>query len=108
LAIELHDHNIPFERQYVISVFYKGQSVGEGRIDLWIDKRLVVEVKAVEAVLPKHKAQGKAYLSAAGNQLALVMNFNEAVLRDGIHRVVLTQGYNSDFPGVLASPRLGV
>ncbi len=90
LAIELAEREIPFERQAAVGVSYKGQPVGEGRIDLWIDHQLVVELKAVETLLPKHKAQGKAYLLATGNQLALVINFHEAVLRDGIHRVVLT------------------
>ena len=90
LAMELDERSIPFVRQPVIMVHYKGRRVGEGRLDLWVDHRLIVELKSVETLLPKHKAQGKAYLQATGNQLALVINFNEAVLRDGIHRVVLT------------------
>ncbi len=91
LCLEMQERGIPFVRQPVIEVAYKGRFVGQGRIDLWIDKQLIVELKAVEHVLPKHKAQGKAYLCATGNELALVINFNEAVLKDGIHRVVLTR-----------------
>jgi GxxExxY protein len=90
MCIELTARSIPFERQASVQVAYKGQQVGEGRIDLWIDRQLVVELKAVDTLLPKPKAQGKAYLCATGNHLALVINFNEAVLRDGIHRVVLS------------------
>jgi len=71
-------------------VRYKRWTVGEGRIDLWVARSVVVELKAVETLLPKHKAQGKAYLCATGNALALVINFNEATLKEGIHRVVLT------------------
>ncbi|MEX1016690.1 MAG: GxxExxY protein [Phycisphaeraceae bacterium] len=90
LCIELAERDVPFLRQSAVEVHYKGRRVGEGRLDLWVDQKLVVELKAVEEVLPKHRAQGKAYLCATGNQLALVINFHEAVLKDGIHRVVLT------------------
>ncbi len=91
LCFELEQRQIPFARQPIIEVAYKGRKVGEGKLDLWIDQRLVVELKAVEQLLPKHKAQGKAYLQATKNELALVISFNEAMLKDGIHRVVLTQ-----------------
>ncbi|MFA9478443.1 GxxExxY protein [Phycisphaerales bacterium AB-hyl4] len=90
LCVELAERDIPFVRQPIIEVHYKGRRVGEGRLDLWIDKKLIVELKAVEQVLPKHRAQGKANLCATGNELALVINFNEAILKDGIHRVILT------------------
>ena len=91
LCVELSQRGIPFVRQPLIDVEYKGMPVGQGRLDIWVDRQLVVELKAVECILPKHKAQGKAYLCATGNELALVINFNEAVLKDGVHRVVLTR-----------------
>ena len=59
-------------------------------MDIFVAEQLVVELKSVEHVLPKHKAQGKAYLMATNCRLALVINFNEAVLKDGIHRIVYT------------------
>lgn len=59
-------------------------------MDIFVAKQLVIELKAVEMVLPKHKAQGKAYLMATGCMLALVINFNEAILKDGIHRIIYT------------------
>lgn len=59
-------------------------------MDIFVAKQLVVELKAVEQILPKHKAQGKAYLMATNCKLALVINFNEAILKDGIHRIVYT------------------
>ena len=90
LCREFDLRQIPYLRQPPIPVRYKSWHVGEGRMDLWIDRQLVVELKAVENVLPKHRAQAKAYLAATGNQLALVINFNEATLKDGIHRVVMT------------------
>lgn len=59
-------------------------------MDIFVEQQLVIELKAVEQVLAKHKAQGKAYLMATRCRLALVINFNEAVLKDGIHRIVYT------------------
>lgn len=88
LCIEFDLLSIPFERQASIPVNYKSRHVGEGRMDLWIDRQLVVELKTVETILPKHKAQCKAYLAATGNCLALLVNFNEATLKDGINRII--------------------
>ena len=59
-------------------------------MDLLVDQKLVVELKAVETVLPIHKAQVINYLKATGHSLALLVNFNVNVLRNGIHRIVLT------------------
>ena len=91
LCFELNLHGLVFERQCVIPVSYKGHLCGEGRLDIWVDRQLVVELKAVEQIHPKHKAHCKAYLQATKCQLALLINFNEAVLKDGVQRIVLTQ-----------------
>ena len=91
LCFELNAQGIAFERQCAIPVTYRGHHCGEGRLDFWVDRRLVIELKAVEQLHPKHKAQCKAYLQATKCQLALLINFNEAVLKDGIQRIVLTQ-----------------
>ncbi len=90
LAVELEIRSINFERQKPVSVSYKGQSVGEGRVDLLVGGVLIVELKAVEKLLPIHKAQVISYLKARGDALALLINFNERLLKDGIQRVVLT------------------
>ncbi len=90
LAVELGLRGVAFERQCVVSVSYKGQSVGEGRIDLMVGGALIVELKAVEKLLPVHKAQVISYLKARNSTLALLINFNERLLRDGIQRVVLS------------------
>ena len=90
LCHELKEQGISFERQCSIPVSYKGHLCGEGRLDIWVENQLVVELKAVEQIHPKHKAQCKAYLQATKCQLALLINFNEAVLKDGIFRIVLT------------------
>ena len=88
MEVELRLRGIAFERQLSFGVQYKGTRVGEGRIDLVVEHRLVVELKTVDALLPIHKAQALSYLRAVDLSLALLINFKVAVLRDGIKRVV--------------------
>lgn len=90
LCLELARRNIPFERQAVIGITYKGIAVGEGRIDLLIANLLIVELKAVDALLPIHIAQLLSYLSAAQLHLGLLINFKVPKLGQGIKRVVRT------------------
>ena len=90
LVVELALRNIPFERQKPVPVYYKGQVVGEGRIDLLVAAELLVELKAVEAFAPIHKAQVISYLKAMGLHLGVLINFNVPVLRAGIQRVILS------------------
>jgi GxxExxY protein len=88
LGVELVERHIPYRRQHPISVNYKGKSVGEGKLDLLVSDKLVVELKAVEALLPVHKAQVISYLKATNLHLGLLVNFNVSVLRDGIQRII--------------------
>ncbi len=90
LAVELRLRNVEFERQKSVAVSYKGHPVGEGRVDLLVGGVMIVELKAVEKLLPAHKAQVISYLKARGSALALLINFNERLLKDGIQRIVLT------------------
>jgi GxxExxY protein len=90
LAIELDVRGIRFERQAPLQVSYKAKHVGSCRLDLMIEGRLIVELKAVETLAPIHKAQVLSYLKATGLPLGLLINFNVPILRDGIQRVVLT------------------
>ena len=89
LAVELTLRGIPFARQVVFALDYKGQKVGEGRMDFLVDGGLIVELKAVEALAPIHIAQAISYLRATKHRLALLINFNVPVLKDGIKRVAL-------------------
>ncbi|MHB1141949.1 MAG: GxxExxY protein [Sulfuricaulis sp.] len=91
LAVELALRDLPFVRQIPIPVQYKGQPVGQGRLDFLVDNALVVELKAVEALLPVHKAQVISYLKATGHQLGLLMNFNVPVLGQGIQRIIYSK-----------------
>lgn len=91
LAIELAARKVPFQRQAPVALQYKGQPVGESRLDLLVDDRLIVELKAVEALHPIHHAQVINYLKATGFELGLLLNFNVVKLKDGgIKRIVLT------------------
>jgi len=89
LCLELKARNIPFERQAGFSVDYKGNKVGEGRMDILVAECLILELKAVEVFAPIHTAQAMSYLKATGLRLALLINFNVPVLKQGIKRVVL-------------------
>ena len=90
LTIELALRGISFQRQKPIAVTYKGHAIGEGRVDLVVSDELLVELKAVEALAPIHKAQVISYLKATEYHLGLLINFNVPVLRSGIQRVVLS------------------
>ena len=88
LAVELGLRGIPFEHQVAFRVEYKGYEVGEGRMDLLVERRLVVELKAVDRFTEVHVAQALSYLKATGNPLALLINFNVPVLLRGVKRIV--------------------
>ncbi len=91
LCVELELRGIPFIRQAPINVVFKHRTVGEGRVDILVDNMLVVELKAIEALAPVHKAQVRSYLKATGCTLGLLLNFNTPYLRDAaIKRIVLS------------------
>lgn len=91
LAIELKDQGIVFERQKTIQVVYKGQALDLSyKADFVIENQMIVELKAVENILPIHEAQLLTYLKLSGIQLGLLMNFNTVLLKDGIKRMALS------------------
>ena len=90
LCVELRSRDIFFEQQVEVSVKYKGHAVGKGRLDLLIEKKLVVELKTVESFAPIHQAQVISYLKATGLQLGLLINFKIPLLKNGIKRVILS------------------
>jgi len=91
LCIELKLRGIPFVRQPGISVAYKGQKIGESKLDLLVGGMLVVELKAVDVLAPVHSAQVLSYLKATGHQLGLLINFNSMILARAIKRIILSQ-----------------
>ena len=87
LAIELGYRGIPFEKESFVSLNYRGETVGEGRLDFLVQDKLILELKAVDQLHPIHTAQAISYLKATGHKLALLINFNVPVLKDGIKRI---------------------
>jgi GxxExxY protein len=90
LRVELRLRGIAFERQKAIPVAYKGQAIGQGRVDFLIEDDLILELKAVDTLLPIHTAQMISYLKALGRRLGLLINFNVPMLRRGIQRIVMS------------------
>ena len=90
LCIELDERNIPFVRQPVVDMKYKGKDAGKGRLDLLIDNAVVVELKAVEALADVHQAQLISYLKMAEHYLGLLRNFNVSSLKNGIKRIIVS------------------
>jgi GxxExxY protein len=90
LCRELSLRGIPFTVQAPLPVKYKGMLLDCGyRVDLLVDGRLLIELKAVEKLLPIHEAQVLTYLRLGGWELGLLINFNVQVLKDGINRFAL-------------------
>ena len=88
MAVELALRGIEFERQVPIELLYKGVAVGSGKMDLLIENRLVVELKAVEALHDAHRDQVLAYLHASGHRLGLLVNFHGPNIKGSFRRVV--------------------
>jgi GxxExxY protein len=89
LAHELQNCGMRVEKELILPVRYKDLELGSGyRVDLMVEKQVVVELKAVDAISPVFKAQLLSYLRMSGVRLGLLINFNTVKLRDGITRVV--------------------
>jgi GxxExxY protein len=90
LCYELLQAGVPFLRQQKLPVRYKGVSLNcRYTMDIVVDGRLVVEVKAVDPLSAVHQAQLLTYLRLGGFKLGLLLNFNRPVLKDGIMRLRL-------------------
>lgn len=90
LAHELRLRKIPFQRQVRVPILYKEVTAGFGRMDFLVDGCLVVDTKASEGLISLYTSQVISYLKAMKLNLALLINFNESKLKDGIKRVVRT------------------
>ena len=87
LEIELKLHGIQFEVEVPVTLEYKGESIGQGRIDMLIENKLILELKSAEANPRKYNKQASLYLKATNHRLALIINFEAGRLVDGIARV---------------------
>jgi GxxExxY protein len=101
LCYELARLGIKFERQVPLPVKYKDVNLDCGyRLDLVVESKIVLELKAVEQLLPIHNAQLLTYLKLSGLTLGLLVNFNVPLLKDGIKRIA------NNFVDTSASQRL--
>ena len=90
LSFELTKAGLRNETQKGLPVNYKGIQIDCGyRIDILVDDKLIVELKAVDKVLPVYQSQILTYMKLAGVSTGLLLNFNVAKLKDGIQRFVL-------------------
>jgi len=90
LAYELAGEGLEFVRQHPVPVRYKGVRIDCGfRVDLWVEGILVVELKAIDRLLPVHQAQVLTYMRLCEAPVGLLINFNVARLREGVRRFVL-------------------
>ena len=89
LCVEFKANSLPFKRQVGIPLYYKGELISEHRPDLIVDDKVIVEVKAVEALAPIHMAQLLTYLRVTSLRVGLILNFNSPTMKQGTKRVVL-------------------
>ena len=90
LAFELSERGLRFERQLVLPIKYKEHEIDSGlRLDFLVDDSVVVEIKAVECLVPVHTAQLLTYLKLSGHRLGFLINFNASLIKHGIHRYVM-------------------
>jgi GxxExxY protein len=86
---ELNKYGLVVERQKGIPVFWENSKMELGfRADLIIEKKVIIEIKSVEAIAPVHPKQLLTYLKITGFKLGLLINFNEVLIKDGLTRIV--------------------
>lgn len=89
LCEELRNRAIAFERQVSIPLLYKSVQVGDDlRLDLLVQKQVVVEIKAVSELLPVHESQLLTYMRLTRCRIGLLLNFNVFAMKQGIRRFV--------------------
>jgi len=89
MCIELEEAGLDFIRQSSIPLFYKGRPIGEYRLDLVVENKVVVEIKAVSRLDPIFEAQVLTYLKVTGKRVGLLINFHSSLLKQGVKRFVL-------------------
>jgi GxxExxY protein len=90
LCWELEQNGLAFARQVTIPLVYQGIRLPRGyRADLVVEGSVIIEIKSVEHILPVHMSQVLTYLRLGGYRIGLLINFNNKLLKDGLHRFVL-------------------
>jgi GxxExxY protein len=89
LLYQLEKLRLGIRKQVTIPIRYEDLSIDNGyRVDLLVEDRVVVELKAVESILPVHRAQLLSYLRLGGFRLGYLLNFHVAHMRDGVVRLI--------------------
>lgn len=89
LMFELMNAGLKAESQLKLPIVYRGNKIDAGyRIDVLVEDSVIIELKAIDRLLPVHEAQLLSYLRMSNLKLGLLLNFNNKLLRDGIRRVV--------------------
>jgi GxxExxY protein len=89
LCRELDFRQISFARQKELPIEYKGEKLDGGlRLDVEVEKRVIIELKSCDKLLPIHEAQLLTYLKLTGIKVGLLINFNVSILRQGIKRLI--------------------
>jgi GxxExxY protein len=89
LCIELKAAGLSFKRQVGVPLFYKGELISEHRPDLVVAELVIVEIKSIQRLEPIHIAQMLTYLRVTELRVGLILNFNNAVMKQGVRRVIL-------------------
>ncbi len=89
LCHELKLNNIQFINQLTIPIIYKDAKLGEHRLDLLVENKIIIELKAVDRFDPVFSAQVLSYLRLTKKKLGLLINFNVPILKEGIKRIIL-------------------
>ena len=89
LARQLEKRGLSVHRQVPIAIQFEGAKFDEGfRADLIVDDKVIIELKSVEKLNPAHKKQLLTYLKLSGMKLGYLLNFGEALMKDGITRII--------------------
>ncbi len=92
LLYEIIQKGLKVERQVEVPLVYKGVQMNAGfRLDLLVENKIIVEIKAIEHLLPVHRAQVLTYLKLAKLKLGFLINFNEETLKQGLERIALSK-----------------
>jgi GxxExxY protein len=87
VELEFNHRGIQYQRQFPVTLLYRGEVVGEGRLDFLVEGKVIVEIKAVQSITPVFVSQMISYLKITRLKLGLLVNFNVPLLAQGIRRI---------------------
>jgi len=98
LCYELNKAGLKVEREKMVPLVYEGMKLNQSyRLDLLVQEKVIVEIKAVESITAVHRAQLLSYLKLTGCPIGLLINFNVELLKEGISRIVNNFSETSEF-----------